>query len=190
MLGNVEVAMSTKMSTKKSAMAKRAKARTACCVLVLSGIIGAAQCAGAQQSSHNSAAASAASELPDSPGASFSKAQPAALLQIAAAQTPGVPVPIQSQPQQPQASPPQSPQQIAPSQASQAQKPVGTAVAAAPYVSGVAASQPAGVAIAPAKQRRVRTIMLSLGAILGAGVALGSVAALTQATPSKPPGAH
>ena len=180
--------MSTK---KKSAMAKCTKARTACCVLVMSGVIAAAQYAGAQQTSaaDKSTPAAGASELPDSPGASFSKAQPAALLQIAAAQTPGVPVPIQSQ-TQPQASQPESPQQIAPPQASQNQKPVGTAVAAAPYVSGVAASQPAGVAIAPAKQRRVRTIMISLGAILGAGVALGSVAALTQATPSKPPGAH
>jgi hypothetical protein len=57
-------------------------------------------------------------------------------------------------------------------------------------VSGVAASQPAGVAIAPAKQRRVRLIVIRVGAILGAGAAVGTVVALTQATPSKPPGAH
>ena len=52
----------------------------------------------------------------------------------------------------------------------------------------MAASQPAAVAIAPAKQRRVRTIVIRLSAIAGAGVAVGTVAALTRGTPSKPPG--
>jgi hypothetical protein len=70
------------------------------------------------------------------------------------------------------------------------QKPVGTAAAEAPNATGVAASQPAGIAIAPAKQHRVRTIVLRTGAIIGAGVAVGSVVALTAATPSRPPGAH
>ena len=70
------------------------------------------------------------------------------------------------------------------------QRPVGTAAAEAPNASGVAASQPAGVAIAPAKQRRVRTIVIRTGAIIAAGVAVGTVVALTAATPSKPPGAH
>jgi hypothetical protein len=54
----------------------------------------------------------------------------------------------------------------------------------------VTAAQPAGAAIAPAKQRRVRTIVLKVGAILGAGAAIGTVVALSAATPSKPPGAH
>jgi hypothetical protein len=57
-------------------------------------------------------------------------------------------------------------------------------------VSGVTAAQPAGIAIAPAKQRRVRVIVLKVGAILGAGAALGAVVALSRGTPSKPPGAH
>ncbi len=70
------------------------------------------------------------------------------------------------------------------------QRPVGTAAAEAPTVSGVTAAQPAGVAIAPAKQRRVRTLVLKVGAIVGAGVAVGTVIALTAATSSKPPGAH
>lgn len=70
------------------------------------------------------------------------------------------------------------------------QKPVGTAAAEASNVSAIAASQPAGVAIAPAKQHRVRTIILRTGAIIGAGVAIGAVVALTAATPPKPPGAH
>jgi hypothetical protein len=70
------------------------------------------------------------------------------------------------------------------------QRPVGTAAAEAPDASGIAASQPAGIAMAPAKQRRTRTLILRMGAIIGAGVAVGSVVALTEATSSKPPGAH
>jgi FtsZ-interacting cell division protein ZipA len=70
------------------------------------------------------------------------------------------------------------------------QKPVGTATAEAPNSNGVAASQPAGVAIAPKKQRRVRTIVLRVGAIAGAAVAVGTVVGLTEATSSKPPGAR
>lgn len=91
-----------------------------------------------------------------------------------------------------QSTPPQSAQTQSTTNQSQAspQQPVGTAAAEAPNASGIAASQPAGVAIAPAKQRRVRTIVLRTGAIIGAGVAVGTVVALTQATPSKPPGAH
>jgi hypothetical protein len=83
--------------------------------------------------------------------------------------------------------------QTAPSPAEQNQKtqhPAGTAAAPAPLVSGITAAQPAGVAIAPAKQHRVRTIVLRVGAILGAGAALGTTVALTAATPSKPPGAR
>ncbi len=65
-------------------------------------------------------------------------------------------------------------------------KPVGTA--AAPYepTVGVAGSRPSGAAIAPAKQRRVRTILISLGVIAGAGIAVGSVAALSHGSPSRP----
>lgn len=70
------------------------------------------------------------------------------------------------------------------------QRPVGTAAAEAPKVSGITAAQPAGIAIAPAKQRRVRVIVLKVGAIVGAGAALGAVIALSRGTPSKPPGAH
>lgn len=66
------------------------------------------------------------------------------------------------------------------------QEPVGTA--AAPFVktTGVAASQPAGAAIAPAKQRRARSILIKVGLIAGAAVAVGTVAALSSASPSHP----
>ncbi|HKU24965.1 MAG TPA: hypothetical protein VJQ54_05800, partial [Candidatus Sulfotelmatobacter sp.] len=70
------------------------------------------------------------------------------------------------------------------------QRPAGTAAAEAPKVSGITAAEPSGIAIAPAKQHRVRTIVIKVGALVGAGAALGTVIALTAATPSKPPGAH
>jgi hypothetical protein len=75
-------------------------------------------------------------------------------------------------------------------QSQKPQRPVGTAAAEAPKANGITAAQPAGVAIAPAKQHRVRTIVLRVGAIVGAGVAVGTVFALTEGTASKPPGAH
>lgn len=65
-------------------------------------------------------------------------------------------------------------------------KPVGTAAAPYERTTGIAASRPAGAAIAPAKQRRVRTILISLGVIAGAGIAVGSVAALSHGSPSRP----
>lgn len=76
------------------------------------------------------------------------------------------------------------------SQAGPTQKPVGTAAAETPATTGVAASNPAGAAIAPAKQRRTRELFIKVGAILGAGVAVGTVAALAAASPSKPAGAN
>jgi len=127
--------------------------------------------------------------LPDSPGANLAnqKSEGAGFATLMVAQ---------NQASQSQSSQPQSPQTSSrsnqPNQnsAPDAQKPVGTAAAEAPHTTGVAASQPAGVAIAPAKQHRVRTIVIRVGAIVGAGVAVGTVIALTEGTSSKPPGAH
>jgi cytoskeletal protein RodZ len=91
----------------------------------------------------------------------------------------------------------QSTQEAAPATAAQQPQaprnvpvPSGTAAAQAGKVSGNAASRPAGVAIAPAKQRQVRSLLIKLGVIAGAGVAIGAVAALSQASPAKPPGSH
>jgi hypothetical protein len=114
------------------------------------------------------------SELPDSPGTTAVEASSAAPIFQAG---------------QNQTQPPPAQQSPAPTQQAQ-QKPEGTAAAEAPNATGVAASQPAGVAIAPGKQHRARTIVIRVGAILGAGAAVGTVVALTAATPSKPPGAH
>jgi len=66
------------------------------------------------------------------------------------------------------------------------QEPVGTAASQSVKATGVAASQPAGAAIAPAKQRRTRSILIKVGALVGAGVAVGTVVALSSASPSRP----
>jgi hypothetical protein len=88
------------------------------------------------------------------------------------------------------ASPAASQQTQSETQSSPIQKPVGTAAAETPPTTGFAASNPSGAAIAPAKQKRARTILIRVSAILGAGVAVGTVAALASASPSKPPGSH
>lgn len=65
-------------------------------------------------------------------------------------------------------------------------EPVGTA--AAPYESpvGAAVSRPAGAAIAPAKQKRRRSFLIRMGLVVGAAVAVGTVVALSKASPSRP----
>ncbi len=65
-------------------------------------------------------------------------------------------------------------------------KPVGTAAAPYEKTTGVAASRPAGAVIAPAKQRRVRTFLIRMGVVIGAAAAIGTVAALSHASPSRP----
>jgi hypothetical protein len=63
--------------------------------------------------------------------------------------------------------------------------PVGTA--AAPYEkSGVPASQPAGAAIAPAKQRRIHSFAIRIALVVGAAVAVGVVAAASLSSSSRP----
>lgn len=118
-------------------------------------------------------------ELPDSPGALRAQEQNGGTSQQSGATQPA------------DQTAPQSNQQANTRQESQKlQRPVGTAAAEAPKVSGITAAEPSGIAIAPAKQHRVRTIVIKVGAIVGAGAALGTVIALTAATPSRPPGAH
>ena len=122
-------------------------------------------------------ALTALAELPDSPGSSRAQDQDTSTAQT----SPAAPADQTNS----QASAPANTQKD-----QKLQRPVGTAAAEAPKVSGITAAEPAGIAIAPAKQHRVRTIVIKVGAIIGAGAALGTVIALTAATPSKPPGAH
>ena len=65
-------------------------------------------------------------------------------------------------------------------------KPVGTAAAPVMKTGGVAASRPAGAVIAPGKQRRARSILIRVGVIVGAAVAVGTVVGLSHASPSRP----
>ena len=67
--------------------------------------------------------------------------------------------------------------------------PQGAATAESAPTLGGAASKPAGAAIAPAKQRQVRSFLIKLGAIAGGAAALGTIYALTHSTSSTPPGA-
>jgi hypothetical protein len=66
------------------------------------------------------------------------------------------------------------------------QAPLGTAVAPYEKGIGVAASRPAGAVIAPAKQRRSRSFLIKVGVLIGAAVAVGTVVALSNASPSHP----
>ncbi len=156
------------------------------CVAVLAVVVSpaAAQTANAKANPGVPAAPAdsvRANELPDSPGALLARAVDPSSELPSSAQGEAITGSQQSSATQPQS---QTQQNAAP------QKPVGTAAAEAPNASGVAASQPAGVAIAPAKQRRARTIVIRVGAIIAAGAAVGTVVALTAATSSKPPGTH
>ena len=74
------------------------------------------------------------------------------------------------------------------SQSENGQQPVGAAAAQLGRTTGGAASKPAGAALAPTQQRHSRSLLLKLGLLAGAGIAVGTVAALSKASPSKPPG--
>ena len=76
-----------------------------------------------------------------------------------------------------------------PPPAQPAQAPAGTGAAQAGPTAGGAGSRPAGMAIAPAKQHQVRSLLIKLGAIAAGGVALGTVYALSRSSPGRPPGA-
>jgi len=113
--------------------------------------------------------------LPDSPGTL--RYQIASTQQSASAQ--GLP-----------SNPPVDSEHAAPINAPVERQPVGTAAAENIRTSGVAASAPAGIAMAPAKQRQVRSLLIRVGAVLGASAAVGIAFALSAASPAKPPGAH
>jgi hypothetical protein len=51
---------------------------------------------------------------------------------------------------------------------------------------GTAASRPAGAVIAPDKQHRRRTLLISLGLVAAAAIAIGAVAGLSSGSPSTP----
>jgi len=86
----------------------------------------------------------------------------------------------------PDAPPPQS-AQTPPSQ-EPATAPSGVAGAKAATVKGAPVAQPAGAAVAPARQRGHRSLLIKLGLLAGAGIAVGAAVALSESSPSRPPG--
>jgi hypothetical protein len=85
-------------------------------------------------------------------------------------------------PDAPQAQPPQNTQQ------QPASTPSGAAGAKAADVKGAPAAQPAGAAVAPVRQRGHRSLLIKIGLLAGAGIAVGSAVALSERSPSRPPG--
>ena len=112
----------------------------------------------------------------EKPGADKSKAE---------ADYPDSPIPIPA-PTSDRGGEPTASQSAAEAQQSGDQKPVG--IAAAPYekTTGVAASRPAGAVIAPAKQRRARSILIRIGVVAGAAVAVGTVIGLSRGSSGRP----
>ncbi len=87
----------------------------------------------------------------------------------------------------PQTTPPAAPQpQEQQQKATPAPAPQGVAVAGEAKTNGGPASEPAGTAIAPAKQRQMRSLLIKIGAIGAGAAALGAIYGLTRSTPSHP----
>jgi len=94
--------------------------------------------------------------------------------------------------QRPDDSLPDAPQAAPPSQTGQQppeSTPSGTAGAKAANVKGAPVAQPAGAAVAPARQRGHRSLLIKLGVLVAAGAAVGAVVALSEKSQPRPPGA-
>lgn len=109
-------------------------------------------------------------------------------------QGPLQPVPAQSQPTTDNAAPqaPESSTEPLPAsptpqpRSEQFQQPLGAATAEGVTTVGGAASRPAGMAIAPDKQKDRHSLLIKVGLIAAAGIAVGTVAALSKGTSAKP----
>lgn len=97
-----------------------------------------------------------------------------------ASQNPGNPLPDAPRPQSTQTPPSQQP----------APAPSGAAGAKAANVKGTPAAQPTGAAVAPVRQRGHHSLLIKVGLVAGAAIAVGSVVALSQGrSQARPPGA-
>ena len=85
-----------------------------------------------------------------------------------------------------QTSEPGSQQSNSTQQPNENPNPLGTAAAPNEKTTGVAASKPAGAVIAPGKQKRARSLVIRVGVILAAVVAVGTVAALSHGSSGRP----
>jgi hypothetical protein len=136
-------------------------------------------------------AAGSSSALPDAPSAAKETAvaqqtQPE-VVPVGPEQSPAPEQPAETQPQ-PASENTQPPANTTPVPA-RSEQPLGTAAAEKGTTRGGAASKPAGVAIAPAKQKRSKSFLIKLGAVAAGAAALGAVYVLTRSTSSTPPGA-
>jgi cytoskeletal protein RodZ len=85
---------------------------------------------------------------------------------------------------------PDAPQAQAAQTSSQQTTPSGAAGAKAATVKGAPVAQPAGAAVAPPRQHGHRSLLIKMGLLAGAGIAVGSVVALSERSPvPRPPGA-
>lgn len=108
----------------------------------------------------------------------ISTAQPQSSAAQPTQTNPGQALPDAPQPMQPQEQTQQEP----------AQAPSGAAGAKAANVKGTTAAQPVGAAVAPAKEHGHRSLLIKVGLIAGAAVAVGVVVALSEKSPTRPPG--
>jgi hypothetical protein len=134
-------------------------------------------------------AMASAQEVPDAPQPQITAPAPAAPAQNAAevASLPDSPSPVpQNDPGRQQQQQPANTQTTPPQQQANPSQPMGTAVAPAQPAGGVAATRPAGAAIAPAKQKRSHTLLIRVSLLVGAAVAIGTVVGLSSASPSRP----
>src|SRR4029077_6348391 len=113
------------------------------------------------------------SAQPTSPGSGSSA-------HAASGELPDAPTPAQ---------PVQQPQDDAGQAQNPSSVPSGAAGAKAAPAKGAPASRPGGSAIAPAKQRERRSLLIKVGLVAGACVAVGTAFALSKGSPSRPPGA-
>ena len=102
----------------------------------------------------------------------------------ATAQEPAAQQPTNSLPDAPQA------QTQTPAAQQQTPAPSGSAGAKAATVKGAPVAQPTGAAIAPARQRGHHSLLVKVGLLAGAGIAVGTAVALAERSPSRPPGAR
>ena len=87
-------------------------------------------------------------------------------------------------PDAPQSQPAQTPSGEQPAPA-----PSGAAGAKAATVKGAPVAQPTGAAVAPARQRGHHSLLIKVGLVAGAAIAVGSVVALSQGkSQARPPG--
>jgi len=150
-------------------------------ILIAFAMCGLPEAIQAQQQSNTPPAQQQQQQQPTNPGTTVDPSQ-APLTPPPATEQPAP----QTQPDATQA-PSTVPNGPQPQQQTNQKEPLGAAAAGAVPTAGGGASRPAGTAIAPEKQHQVRSWLIKLGAVAAAGVAVGTIYALSKGTSSTPP---